>query len=133
MAKVKDLFPQISRPGEYVAFLNFNIPTMEGPAYVFMGCDGFSEFGFNICVEPDESSGSIIKAVYLLTENKDFSRHMNKGFTLVFDRFEELSEKIEAVVKPVNGKVLFNKRFHKKIAAPLVDSFSQLTNKGSNR
>ncbi len=133
MSRIKDLLPEISRPGEYVAFLNFNVPTMEGPAYIFMGCDGFSEFGFNICVEPDESPASIIKAVYLLTENKDFVRTMDKGFTLVFDRWEELSERIEAVVKPVNGKILFSKTFHKKIAAPLVSSFSQFANKGPKK
>lgn len=133
MSKVKDIFQEISRPGEYVAFLNFNVPTMEGPAYFFMGCDGFSEFAFNICVEPDESPGSVIKAVYMLTENKDFVLHMDKGFTLVFDRFEELSERIEAIVKPVNGKVLFNKKFHEKIAAPLVSSFSQFAMKSPKR
>lgn len=133
MSKVIHLFPEITRPGEYVAFLNFNVPTREGPAYIFMGCDGYSEFGFQICVEPDESPASVIKAVCLLTENKDFARHMDKGFTLVFERFEELSERIESVVRPVNGKVLFNKNFHKKIAAPLVTSFSQFLKKGPKR
>jgi len=131
MPKAKVLLPVISRPGEYVAFLNFNFQTKEGPAFIFLGCDGFSEFGFNICVEPDESPASIIKAVYLLTENKDFVRTMDKGFTLVFDRWEELSDRIEAVVKPVNGKILFNEKFHRKIAAPLVSSFSQFAKKGT--
>ena len=133
MSKPEELLPKISRPGEYVAFLNFYVPTKEGPAYIFMGCDGFSEFGFNICVESDESPASIIKAVYLLTENKDFVPKMDKGFTLVFDRWNELSERIEAVVKPVNGKILFSKNFHKKIAAPLVLSFSQFAMKRPKR
>lgn len=106
---------------------------MEGPAYMFMACDGFSEFAFHIGPERDESPASVIKAVYLLTENKDFVRHMNKGFTLVFDRWEELSERIEGVVKPVNGKVLFNKKFHEKIAAPLVSSMNEFLKKGPKR
>ncbi|MBK7691923.1 MAG: hypothetical protein IPJ31_12695 [Bacteroidetes bacterium] len=131
MSKINDLFPVISRPGEYVAFLNFTVPTLEGEAFIYLGCDGYSEFGFNICVEPNESPESVIKAVYLLTENKDFVKHMDKGFTLVFDRFEELSERIEKIVKPVNGKVMFNNNFHQKIAAPLVSSFSQFVKKGS--
>jgi hypothetical protein len=130
MSRVNELLPEISRPGEFVAFLNFSVPTKEGPVFVFMGCDGFSEFGFNICFEPDESPASIIKAVYLLTENKDFVRVMDRGFTLVFDRWEELSERIGAVVKPVNGKILFNKRLHKKISKPLVSSFSQFLKEG---
>ncbi len=125
MSKVNESFPQISRPGEYVALLTFKAQTREGEAYIFMACDGFSEFGFHLCAELDESPASIIKAVYLLTENKDFVRHMHQGFTLVLDRYESLSERIEAVIKPVGGILMFNKPFHKKIAAPLVTGFSQ--------
>ena len=133
MTKIKDLFPKISRPGEYVALVYFIAPTMEGPAYIFMACDGYSEFAFHIGVERDDSPASVVKAVFLLTENKDFVRHMKKGFTLVFDRWEELSERIEGVVKPVNGKVLFNKKFHEKIAAPLVISMKEFLAKGPKR
>jgi hypothetical protein len=127
---MKDLFPKPSRPLEYVAFINLKAPTLEGPAYIFMGCDGYSEFAFNICVEPDESDDSVLKAVYLLTENKDFVKHIHNGFTLVFDRFEELSERIERVVKPVGGKILFNKELNQKIAAPVIESFAQFLKKG---
>ena len=133
MAKVKELLPEITRPGEYVAFLNFVVPTKEGPAFIFMGVDGFSEFAFNICVERDESNASVIKAVYLLTENKEFALHMKKGFTLVIDRWEDLSERIEAIIKPVNGKILFSKNLHEKIAAPLVSSFSEFAKRGPKR
>lgn len=133
MTKVKNLLPEISRPGEYVAFVNFVVPTKEGPVFVFIGVDGFSEFAFNISVERDASHATVIKAVYLLTENKDFALHMNKGFTLVFDKWEELSERIEAIVKPVNGKILFSTNLHKKIAAPLVSSFNDFAKKGPKR
>lgn len=133
MTKTKDLFPEISRPVEYVAVFNIKVPTLEGPAYVFMACDGYSEFAFHIGTERDESPATVIKAVYLLTENRDFVRHMAKGFTLVFDRWEELSERIDSVVKPVNGKVLFNKKFHKKIAAPLVSSMNEFLEEGPKR
>ena len=130
MSKNKDIFPKPSRPLEYVAFLNFKVPTLEGPAYVFMGCDGYSEFGFSICVEPDETDVSIIKAVYLLTENKDFVNQIQRGFTLVFDRFEELAERIEAVVKPLGGKIIFNPKFHQKIAAPVIEGFGEFLKRG---
>jgi len=133
MSKVKDLFPEISRPGEYVAFLIFNVPTMEGPAYIFMACDGYSEFGFHIGAEKDESPASVIKAVYMLTEDKDFVRHIDKGFTLVFDGWEELSERLERIVKPFNGKVMFDKKFHHKISEPLVSSMSEFLKKGPKR
>lgn len=130
MSTSKELFPQINRPLEYVAFLNFHIPTLEGPAYVFMACDGYSEFAFNIGVEPDENPESIIKAVYRLTENEEFVKHRGNGFTLVFDRWEELSEQIEAIVMPVKGKILFSKNFNRKIAKPLITEISQILGKG---
>jgi hypothetical protein len=126
MSKMINLFPEITRPIEYVAFFNMRVSTLEGPAYVFMACDGYSEFGFQMCVEPDESPANIIKAVYLLTVDKDFVQHINKGFTLVFERWEELDDRIEGLVKPVNGKIMFNKKFHKKIAEPMVTSFKDL-------
>jgi hypothetical protein len=81
-------------------------------------------------VEPDESPATIIKAIYLLTEDKDFIRYRDKGFTLVFDRWEELSERLETVVRPVNGKLLFNKQFHKKLAEPLVSGMQEFLRKG---
>lgn len=124
MTNEKGTFPEVSRVGEYVAVLNFSIPTKEGSAVIFMACDGFSEFGFNICMEPNESADSVVKAVYLLTENKDFVRNMHEGFTLVFDRWEELSERLNAVVKPMNGNIIFDKAFHTHIAKPLVSTFS---------
>lgn len=133
MSKIKEIFPKPSRPLEYVAFLNFKVPTLEGPAYVFMGCDGYSEFAFSICVEPDETDESIIKAVYLLTENKDFVKHIHQGFTLVFERFDELAERIETVVKPLGGKILFNPKFHKKIAAPVIEGFGEFIKKRPQR
>jgi hypothetical protein len=66
-------------------------------------------------------------------ENEDFVRHINKGFTLVFDRWEELSERIEAIVKLSKGHVLFNRNFHQKISAPLLESFNEFLNKGTRR
>ncbi len=133
MSKMINLFPEITRPVEYVAIFNIKLSTMEGPAYAFLACDGYSEFGFQMCVEPDESPASIIKAVYLLTEDKDFARYMNKGFTLVFERWEELADRLETVVKPVNGKIMFNKRFHNKIAEPMLTSFMDLLKNGPMR
>lgn len=126
MAKIKLLFPEISRPLEYVAFLNFYFDTLEGPGYVFMACDGYSEFAFKISIEPDESPASVIKAIYLLTENEDFKLHRDNGFTLVFDKWEQLSDRIESIITPFDGKVLFNKRFHEKISMPLVLGMNEL-------
>jgi len=128
-AKIINNFPKVSRPGEYVAFFNIVVPTKEGPAFVYMACDAYSEFGFNTGAELDESPETVLKHVYLLTEDQEFVRHMDKGFTLVLDRFEELSERINAIIKPVNGKLLFDVRFHKQIAEPILKSFSKFVSK----
>ena len=127
------LFPNISRPGEYVALVTFTVSTNEGPGYVFMGCDGFIKFSYFICVERDDSPESIIKAVYLLTENKDFVKYMSEGFTLVLDRWEELSDRLEVVVTAVNGKILYDKDFHKEISEDMVKSFNNYLENGPPR
>ena len=108
-----------------MAFINFEVRTMEGPGFVFMACDGYSEFAIHIGVEPNEEPDTVLKCIYLLTENKDFLRHSHKGFTLVFDRFEELSDRINAILKHSKGKALFNKGFHDRIASPVLQNFNQ--------
>ncbi len=115
-------FPQATRSGEYIAFFNIQFPTMEGPAYVFMACDAYSEFGFNTGTEPDEKPEIVLKHIHLLTENKDFIRHRHKGFTFVFDRYLELSDRINAILHPLNGRAMFDSEYHNKVAAPLRNS-----------
>lgn len=125
MSKKEHGFHKITRPGQYVAFIVLEASTLEGPGYVFMACDGYSEFAFHIGTERDDSPETILKNIYLFMEDKDFLRHSHKGFTLVFEHFEELAERIEAIIKPSNGKTLFNKGFHQRIAAPLIASLNQ--------
>ena len=120
--KIKTIF-KASRPGEYVAFFTIQIPTMEGPGFVFLGCDAYSEFGFHTGVEGDESPANILKHIYLLTEDEKFVIHRDKGFTLVLDRYEELSDRIEGIIKPVNGRLLFNKNFTTKLRSPCERDF----------
>ena len=123
MSRTHKKFPKATRPGEYVAFFVIQVPTKEAMGYAFLACDAFSEFGFVMGIETNESPETVLKQVYMLTENPDFIRHMHKGFTLVFDRFEELEEKINAILKHVHGKAIFDKEFNKRIAAPFRDSF----------
>lgn len=112
-------FPKATRPGEYVAFFNIQLPTKEGTAYVFMACDAYTEFGFNTGTEQDEKPETVLKHIYLLTEDKDFVRHMDKGFTLVFNQYEEFSDRINAILKPVHGLAMFDAEYHSKVSAPL--------------
>ena len=72
-------FPKASRPLEYVAFFTMEFPTKEGPGYVFLACDAYTEFAFNTGVEPNDNPETILKHIYLLTEHPDFICHVDKG------------------------------------------------------
>lgn len=125
---MKLTFPKATRPLEFVAFFNIRIPTQEGPAYVFLACDAYSELGFNLTVEANDGPDSVMKSIHLLTEHPDFVQHINKGFTLVLDDFEELSEKITTFLKPINGKLLYDHSFNQQIKAPMIRSLSGFIN-----
>jgi hypothetical protein len=122
---MKQSFPKAKRQLEYVAFFDFQLSTMEGPAYVFIAVDAFSQFAFMLDVERDKSPKSVLKNIYFLMENRDFVQYLNKGwdFTLVLEEYEELLEEIENIIKPVNGKILFNKSFNNYLANPVLKSF----------
>ncbi len=125
MKKEKHVFYNITRPGEYIAFINIKVSTQEGPGYIFTACDGYSEFAFHIGVEPNNEPDTVLKCIYLLMENKDFVKNIRRGFTLVFDQYEELSERIGSIIKHSNGKAIFNKAFHGRIAYPVLQSLAQ--------
>ena len=65
---------------------------------MFMACDTYSEFSFNTGSELNEKSETVLKHISLLTEDKNFVQHRRKDFTLVFDRYLELSDQINAIL-----------------------------------
>jgi hypothetical protein len=113
------------RPGEFVAFFTMEIQTGEGPGFVFFACDAFSKFAYTMGVEPNENPENILKHIYLLTEDPNFVLHRDQGFTLVLDRYEELSERIEGIIKAVHGRVLYDKKFHREIIKPLLEGLKE--------
>ena len=92
---------------------------------MFVAIDAYSDYVINIGVERDDSPETVIKNVYLLSENKEFQAHNTNGFTLVFEEKEELSDRIDAIIKGEGGKVLFNKTFNNYISNPFLLSFSK--------
>jgi hypothetical protein len=110
---------------EYVAFLNVRLNTKEGFAYVFAAVDAFTCHAFGLGVERENGPESVLKNVYLLTEHKDFQSKNKHGFTLVFQDNEALSERIETILKPVGGKVIYNKIYNNFIANPFLLSMSK--------
>lgn len=130
---MKQPFPEAKRPLEYVAFFHFQVSTKEGPCFVFVAVDAFTQFAFNLGVERDESPTSILKNIYFLMEQPDFVRYMDLGFTLVLGEHEELSEKIHAILKPVKGELLFSKGFNSYLANPLLKSFRDSMLRGGSK
>jgi hypothetical protein len=121
--------PNAERPGQYVAFFCVQMNTKEGPGFIFLAADAFSRFVFHIGVEKDESAESVLKAVYLLSENPDFLRHRDKGFTLVFEKYEELSERIKAIISHINGTHIYNKKYNNNISNPVLKGLLEFMTK----
>lgn len=113
---------EATRPLEYVAFVSLAIPTAEGTAYLFLAVDAYMDYIFNLGVEIDRKPETVLKNIYFLIEDPEFAKYLDKGFTLVLEEFEELIDRIDAIVKPVDGKVLFNKSYNNEITNPVLMS-----------
>ena len=120
---MKRPFPKAKRPLEYVALFHFKMSTLEGPCFVFVAVDAFSQFAFSLGIERDESPRTILKNIYFLMEQPDFVKYIDLGFTLVLGEHEELSEEINTILKPVKGKLLFSEGFNSYLSNPVLKSF----------
>jgi len=101
-------------------------PTKEGIAYVYMAVDAYSEFAFNTGVEKEDTADNFLKHIYLLTEHPEFIKKMNKGFTLVLNKHEELKGRINVIIGSLKGKVIFNDAFNRKIVFPAKKSLEEI-------
>lgn len=110
------------RPLEYVAFFSFEISTGEGKAHVFMACDAYLDFVFNLNVETDKEPETVLKNIYFLFEHPEFTKHLGQGFTLVLEEFQELIPQIEGIIALEKGTVLFNKALNNVISNPVLAS-----------
>lgn len=109
-----------TRPLEYVCFFPTSIPTKEGDAYVFLSVDVFSDFVFNTGEEANDNPENILKHIYLLTEHPAFAIHIKEGFTLVLHKYKEFEPRINNIIKPINGKVIFDGQYVNKIMMPIL-------------
>lgn len=111
---------------EYVAFLHFQMNTIQdGPVHLFFAVDAFSGYAFNLGAEPELNAEAVLKNIYLMCEIPEFREQNTRGFTLVLDDFEAIMDRIEAVIRPENGKVIFNKGYNNFITNPLLISIDQ--------
>ncbi|MDP1727614.1 MAG: hypothetical protein Q8M15_12590 [Bacteroidota bacterium] len=120
---------QATRQLQYVAFFYVKVRLRDGFVFMFMAVDAYSGYAINLGIEQDDSDANILKNVYLLTEHKEFIKHMANGFTLVFDGNEQLAGRIESIIKLVNGKVIFNKTYNNYIANDVMLSILEYINK----
>jgi hypothetical protein len=114
-------------------FLHSRNTTGEGNAHVFLAVDAYLDFVFNLNVERDKSPDTVLKNIYLLTEHRDFSEHLGKGFTLVLEEFQELAPRIESIIKPSGGKILFDKPYNNTLANPVLLHMHEMMKGRSSR
>ncbi|MEI2696158.1 MAG: hypothetical protein V9E90_13900 [Saprospiraceae bacterium] len=126
-------FPIASKPGEYLAFLVYLIPTLEGTGYFYYAVDAYSGFAIQLGMDKNDDPVTILKNIYLLTENPDFLQHKNKEFTLILDEYEDLLERIGTIINGVNGRILIDKSYHQYIIAPVLKSLGDFLEKGLNK
>lgn len=109
-----------TRPLELIAFFKVELRTREGIAHVFLAYDAWQDKLFNLGVERDASEASVLKNIYLLLEDPMFAHYNNEGYTLIMEDFQEFAPRIEAVIKPSNGKMLFDKKYHNELIHPVL-------------
>jgi hypothetical protein len=117
-------FPAATRPLEYVALLNVELRTQTGPAYMYVAYDPYLDKLFNLNVEAENTAQTLLKSVYFLAEDPLFIAHNTNGFTLILEDFEELSPNINAILNPIRGKCLFDKKFHNYLTNPVLESLT---------
>ena len=110
---------------EFVAVLVIILPTLEGPAYLFMAYDPFRDKIFNQQVEADDSPESLLKFIYYLAEDPLFPTEIKEGFTLVLHKYEHLADRMQRILTPLNGSLLFNEAFHQHLTTPVLKHFEQ--------
>jgi hypothetical protein len=119
---------EATHPLEYVAFVKVKVKTHLGFIYLYTAVDALTNKAFQIGVEKDDDPQTILKGVYMLTENEAFANLNVEGFTLVFEDNEELKEQIEVIIRLVNGKVIFNKTYNQYLSNPLLLDISKMFN-----
>lgn len=92
---------------EYVALVVIELSTKEGPAFIFLAYDPFRDVIFNQQMELNDSPQSALNSLYFLVEDPMFHTGSNEAFTLVLDKYEEISQNMQRVLDPLKRKLLF--------------------------
>jgi len=55
-------------------------------------------------------------------KHKDFKRHIDKGFTLVFHKYSDYQNHVNSIIQP-HGKFIINDAFVAKEFTPVMEDF----------
>ena len=105
---------------KYIAFFHVAMRTKEGPAHVFMALDVERDYLINLGVEPEVTDDVVLKHIYLLTEHPEFEPHCKDGFTLVLEEHSKLAKKIQSIIGPGKGIVIFDKALNNSLSNPVL-------------
>lgn len=129
----KSAFPSAQRALEFVAFFHVVVPTGEGPGFVFLAVDAFSQYAFQLGVEPDASADSVLRCIRRLLSDAKFVSKAHRGFTLVLGDHKSLSDAIAAVIEPSNGRVLIDREFNAHLSKPVIESLGEWFLRGGEK
>lgn len=87
---------------------------------MFMAYDAWQDQLFNLGVERDAGEASVLKNIYLLLDDPMFVHYHNEGYTLIMEDFQDFAPRIEAIIQPSNGKLLFDKKYHNELIHPVL-------------
>lgn len=125
VSSTTSLKPKSTRPFQYIAFFVVELRTQEGPAFVFMGYDVFQDKVFQLGIEREKSTDQVLKNVYRLMEHPFFAGYKGEGFTLLVEDFDNLTERIQAILKPSHGKVLYDRELTNQVIHPVLASMAR--------
>ena len=103
-----DNIPTATKPREVLCFFAADMPTQQGDVYAFLTIDVFSKYMFMTGVEPKNDIDTMLKQIKLLMNEPNFKQFKNRPFTLVFHKYEQYREKINAILKPFGGTMAIN-------------------------
>lgn len=114
-----------TRPFQYIAFFTVQLRTQEGPAFVFIGYDVFQDKVFQLGLERDKLADTVLQNVYRLVDHPFFQDYRGEGFTLLIEEFETLADRMEKIVNPSGGKVLYNRALTNEVIHPVLASMAR--------
>ncbi len=92
---------------------------------MFIGYDVFQDKVFQLGLERDKLADTVLQNVYRLVDHPFFQDYRGEGFTLLIEEFETLADRMEKIVNPSGGKVLYNRALTNEVIHPVLASMAR--------